>query len=552
MTKQLLFSWIIFLPFTLLSQEQQKKAITPILHQIIEQDGIDKAIAKYNELKASQDNQYDFSFPQLNNLGYQLIGEKKLAEALRIFEVNQEAFPDMIRSQYSYGYGLLKNGLNDRAVLAYQKGLENMAKTEGLTASQKEYFTSLANAQINIATKLNRSDHPDFSYVGNCGGGPAANWDVETLLAFQSAKEDISINYEGNNFYNNPVPDFILDKFEADPKPDVVSGFVKGVYRDPVKNMELLDLSYLWEENSWEKAFPAAIKQAVSYDGKPYFVPITFQWNPIWYRKDIFDKVGIQPPKSWEELLMICEKLHAAGYLPFTTSGEGWEPPSARWFSILCLRLHGPQFYESLMAGQISWMDKRIKTVFDHWKILFDHHAFDPKSGTQDWQFAVADLAEGKAAMWNIGEWLWEFGPIQEQAEHIGFFPMPSINPDIPKAEILHLYGAHALPTSHHQLATEFLSYLGSESVQRANHAALKYRIPAHLKAYDQLSPIQKEQYDYIQTIDHLVPLFEFNTHPEIAKEALKAFVAFWQNPELVSETMQRIENKRKEVYEIK
>ncbi len=548
MIKQLHPYLLILLPI-ICSAQNVKEPITQLLHELVKTEGVDQALKTYEVLKAQEADKYDFSFAQLNNLGYQLIAEKREEAAVKIFQANLKAFPHMISPYYSYGHGLLKTGANEAAIAAYTTGLKITDTLQSLTEAQRNHYNSLGSMQIRIASNFNRSTSPDLSYVANHGGGPAGNWDAGMLLDFQTERGNPTINYEANNFYNAPVPDFILDKFEQEPRPDVVSGIVKGVYRAHVSNGDIVNLSVVWDQNNWDSAFPPAIKRAVSYEGSPYFVPMSFQWNPIWYRKDIFEKVGVRPPSTWDELLELCRKLHKAGYLPFTVSGDGWEPPVARWFAILSLRLYGPDFYEDLMAGKISWLDERVGNVFVHWKTLFDNHAFSSKSAEQDWQFAVKDLAEGKAVMWNIGEWLWEFGPIQEQKGNIGFFAMPPITQNIPQVEILHLYGAHALSTKNQKLAHEFLTYLGSEEVQRSNHKTLQYRIPAHIKAADQLSTLQREQYDYIKKVDQLVPLFEMNTHPKIANEALRAFVDFWKNPERIKETMVRIESKRKEVY---
>lgn len=551
MIRQLHCYLLILLPI-ICNAQNTKEPITQLLHELVKTEGVDHALKKYETLKAQEADKYDFSFGQLNNLGYQLLGEKRGGDAVKIFKTNLEAFPHMIRPYYSYGHGLLKTGANEAAIAAYTTGLKITDTLQKLTETQRSYYRRLGKMQISIASNFNRSNSPDLSYVANHGGGPAGNWDAQMLLDFQKAKGSPKINYEANNFYNAPVPDFILDKFEQDPGPDVVSGIVKGVYREYVSEGKIMDLSALWDQNNWDSAFPPAIKKSVSYKGAPYFVPITFQWNPIWYRKDIFEKVGVRPPNSWKELLALCRKLHAAGYLPFTVSGDGWEPPVARWFAILTLRLYGPDFYEDLMAGEISWQDKRVENVLVHWKTLFDNHAFSTKSAEQDWQFGVKDLGEGKAAMWNIGEWLWEFGPIQKQEGNIGFFAMPPLTDNIPQAEIVHLYGAHGLPGKNQKMVLQFLTYLGSEGVQRSNHKALTYRIPAHLRAEDQLSALQKQQYDYLKKVEHLVPLFEMNTHPKIANEALRAFVDFWKHPERIKETMARIENMRQEVYPAK
>lgn len=43
----------------------------------------------------------------------------------------------------------------------------------------------------------------------------------------------------------------------------------------------------------------------------------------IWlYNKEIFKKAGVQPPKTWDELIGACKKIQAAGYQPISVAGD--------------------------------------------------------------------------------------------------------------------------------------------------------------------------------------------------------------------------------------
>ncbi|MFF9565172.1 ABC transporter substrate-binding protein [Leifsonia sp. NPDC014704] len=42
------------------------------------------------------------------------------------------------------------------------------------------------------------------------------------------------------------------------------------------------------------------------------------------YNKDIFDKVGVTPPATFDELLSNCTKLSDAGYIPMSLTGSTW------------------------------------------------------------------------------------------------------------------------------------------------------------------------------------------------------------------------------------
>jgi raffinose/stachyose/melibiose transport system substrate-binding protein len=55
---------------------------------------------------------------------------------------------------------------------------------------------------------------------------------------------------------------------------------------------------------------------AASAGGRLYSVPIDYsaQAGAIWYSKSIYQKLGLQIPKTWKEFLANCDKAQAAGY----------------------------------------------------------------------------------------------------------------------------------------------------------------------------------------------------------------------------------------------
>jgi multiple sugar transport system substrate-binding protein len=59
--------------------------------------------------------------------------------------------------------------------------------------------------------------------------------------------------------------------------------------------------------------FPIPLK-AVTFSDKVWGVPFSNGFNLLWYRKDLYEKNGLKPPKTWGELLENVKKLH--GNLP--------------------------------------------------------------------------------------------------------------------------------------------------------------------------------------------------------------------------------------------
>ena len=74
----------------------------------------------------------------LNNLGYQLLEIHKINEALEIFRLNTELFPDIGNVWDSYGEALLKKGDKKEALIAYKKALEINPELESSKSAIKK------------------------------------------------------------------------------------------------------------------------------------------------------------------------------------------------------------------------------------------------------------------------------------------------------------------------------------------------------------------------------------------------------------------------------
>lgn len=101
-----------------------KKSIAEALLKTIQKQGVEAAVKQYRELKATEPTAYDFGEDELNDLGYQLLEMKKFKDAIRIFELNVEAYPSSYSAYDSLGEAYMDNGEKDLAIKNYKKSLE--------------------------------------------------------------------------------------------------------------------------------------------------------------------------------------------------------------------------------------------------------------------------------------------------------------------------------------------------------------------------------------------------------------------------------------------
>jgi CubicO group peptidase (beta-lactamase class C family) len=115
-----------------------KQPISNVLANTIDKEGIDAAIDKYRKLKDSDNDSYDFSENQLNNLGYMYLRSGNFDKALALFKLNIEAYPKGFNTYDSYAEALMTKGDNENAIIYFKKSLElNPANTNGIDQLKK-------------------------------------------------------------------------------------------------------------------------------------------------------------------------------------------------------------------------------------------------------------------------------------------------------------------------------------------------------------------------------------------------------------------------------
>lgn len=90
-------------------------------------------------------------------------------------------------------------------------------------------------------------------------------------------------------------------------------GFVLPQLASEGKLVPLDDLYEKYSDDYGLDKINAAMREGMSYDGKLYGLPMQAQMFVMAYRKDIFDELGLEPPKTFEELREVAGKIQAEG-----------------------------------------------------------------------------------------------------------------------------------------------------------------------------------------------------------------------------------------------
>lgn len=101
-----------------------KSQIDKVLFKTISTESLDTAVKQYYELKKNHPQEYDFQERLLNSLGYNFIRKGKLKEAIRVLQLNVEAYPASSNVYDSLGEAYMLNGDKALAIENYEKSLK--------------------------------------------------------------------------------------------------------------------------------------------------------------------------------------------------------------------------------------------------------------------------------------------------------------------------------------------------------------------------------------------------------------------------------------------
>jgi multiple sugar transport system substrate-binding protein len=364
------------------------------------------------------------------------------------------------------------------------------------------------------------------------------------VKGFEAANPDVKVKI--NTFDHEGFKTSIRNFLSAEP-PDIVTWYA-GNRMAPYVNAGLFeDVTDLWDKENMKAAFSSA-DSAMTINGKKWGVPYTYyQWG-IYYRKDLFEKHKISPPKTWKELIDACAKLKAAGITPFAIGSKApW--PTAGWFDYLDLRVNGYEFHMELTAGKIPYTDKRVQAVFDRWDELTKPGYYSANHASSDWQEMVPSFVKGQAAMYLMGNFAvaqMKQGGLTEA--QLGFLQFPKIN-DVPMSEDAPMDTLHIPSKAKNKAeARKFLAYVAKPDVQTKINEILG-QLPVNKDSKRPDDVYLKDGFAMLSNAHGIAQFYDRDAPAEMAQAGMQGFQRYMMKPETRKEVLDRLETVRKRVY---
>ena len=241
-------------------------------------------------------------------------------------------------------------------------------------------------------------------------------WDLQTMPNAVKVIRDAADRFEASHsgykiedthVLNDAYKTKIKIAFGAKDPPCVFSSWGGGPLREYVRADQVVDLTpYLDRDPAFRDRFLPASFTAATVGGKIYALPAeNTSIAVIYYNKEIFQKLGLAPPATWDELLKVVDALKSSSIAPFALANKAkW--PGSMYYGYLVDRIGGPEVFEKAAQRKAggSFKDPAFVEAGKYLQDLVKLGAFQKGYNGLDYDIGGSRrlLYSGKAAMVGI------------------------------------------------------------------------------------------------------------------------------------------------------
>ncbi|MBX2806637.1 MAG: ABC transporter substrate-binding protein [Hyphomicrobiales bacterium] len=357
---------------------------------------------------------------------------------------------------------------------------------------------------------------------------------------------EIKLTVIDREAYKTQIRNFL----SANP-PDVANWYAANRMKPYVEAGLFEDVSDLWEGQISEEL--GSTKAAMTLDGKQWGVPYTYyQWG-VYYRKDVYEELGLLEPGTFAELKSNCQAILDSGRKCFTI-GSKFLWTAGGWFDYINMRTNGYDFHAALTGGEIPWTDDRVKATFANWRELIDMGAYVDNHQSYSWQESLPFIVKGEATAILIGN----FGvaPMREGGlddSKLDFYQFPKIAEDVALAEDAPTDTFH-IPSGakNKEAARAFLRFVVSaENQTLINNGKNLGQLPVNANSSVDDDKFLKEGFVMLSANSSggVAQFFDRDTPAEMASVAMEGLQEFMVLPDNLDDILARLEQARQRIY---
>ena len=284
--------------------------------------------------------------------------------------------------------------------------------------------------------------------------------------AFEEKYPHITVSSESTAGSGAAIyPDVLKTSMASGNPPDLFFMWGGSVAQPFIDAGQVLDLEAYYEQYGWHDKYAPWVVERIKSDGKLYGVPYHALGMGFWYRKDIFEELGIEVPTTFAEQEAACATLKENDIYCVTIGGKfGWH--TMRVLDYFLEHTCGPDLHDQLNRLEVSWDQGCVVdayATFQHW---IDNGWVVPDFLTVSPDDARLPLFQGDAAM--ILEGVWFEGVLkndEQDAANYDFF-LPPTDHDPVRFSAFPEQWMISAGAAHPDEAALFIDFITSEEVQ--------------------------------------------------------------------------------------
>ncbi|MGL5347191.1 MAG: ABC transporter substrate-binding protein [Peptostreptococcaceae bacterium] len=208
--------------------------------------------------------------------------------------------------------------------------------------------------------------------------------------------------------------------------PDILSMAGNSMYGELSRVGVLMDFTDSKIVDRVQPAYIDMINRLADESNKTlYGIPFATNANGVIYNVDKFKEAGLEIPKTWDELVAICETIKSNGEIPFYFGFKDSWTINVPWNAVAA-NIVDKNFTKNKNEGKITFKDSKYKEVAEKLLVL-ESFGHNDNLGTS-YNDANIAFSQGKSYMYLQGNWAMSEILKSNPDMKLGMFPFPSTN----------------------------------------------------------------------------------------------------------------------------
>jgi ABC-type glycerol-3-phosphate transport system substrate-binding protein len=183
----------------------------------------------------------------------------------------------------------------------------------------------------------------------------------KVIAAFEKQYPNVTVNYTSKG---NDIPTTLATAIAGGSPPDMADVAQPGLVKQLVQEGKLKPIAYA--KPTIDANFAPAFEALGEVDGTLYALLYkASNKSTLWYSVPAFQQAGVNPPKTWSQLMSVAKTLKQSGTPAWSLCGaSGWTLTDL--FENIYLRLYGPTKYNQLSDHKIKWTDSSVTKALQY------------------------------------------------------------------------------------------------------------------------------------------------------------------------------------------